>query len=497
MRGIQRYHVLGNGWDDIGYNFLVDKYGQVFEGRYGGVDESVIGAHAQGFNRGSVGVAVLGNYSSVSISSAASIALANLLAWRLDVAHVDPLSTLTYMSTGNPRFAAGVPVFLRAISGHRDTGFTSCPGGALYAQLPVIASNVGELGLPKLYAPRVSGSIGKPVRFTARLSAPLSWTVTVTNHTGTTVGSGSGTGTAVDWTWDSTGAKPDRYSYAISAGPNVRPATGPVGKRLPRLAILQLGAKPIVVSPDGDGVADTTTLSYRLTVPASVQIRLVDANGSALTTLFNGSRPAGTHSFGFAPTAVSDGRYRVQISATSSDGQQTTASAPVVVDRTLSGFDVTPFAFSPNHDGVSDALQFTFLVNVRPLRVKLRILHGAQTVTTVADSVLQPGPQTIPWAPKRLPDGRYRAVLTTSDDLGSQTRARAFVADTTRPRLDAVSFSRRRFRVSEPATISVGGQDVLQVGRAGMFTLAQRPPRGTPIVARDAAGNSSRPLIAR
>ena len=215
VRGIQRYHVLGNGWDDIGYNFLVDKYGQVFEGRYGGVDESVIGAHAQGLNRGSVGVAVLGNYSSVSISSAASIALANLLAWRLDVAHVDPLSTLTYMSTGNPRFAAGVPVFLRAISGHRDTGFTSCPGGALYAQLPVIASNVGELGLPKLYAPRVSGSIGKPVRFTARLSAPLSWTVTVTNHTGTTVGSGSGTGTAVDWTWDSTGAKPDRYSYAI------------------------------------------------------------------------------------------------------------------------------------------------------------------------------------------------------------------------------------------------------------------------------------------
>ena len=62
VRGIQRYHVLGNGWDDIGYNFLVDKYGQIFEGRYGGVDRNVVGAHAQGFNTGSSGIALIGTY---------------------------------------------------------------------------------------------------------------------------------------------------------------------------------------------------------------------------------------------------------------------------------------------------------------------------------------------------------------------------------------------------------------------------------------------------
>src|SRR5258705_92285 len=66
VRGIEVYHVKGNGWNDIGYNFLVDKYGQVFEGRYGGVDKNVIGAHAEGFNTGSAGVAVLGTYGSAA-----------------------------------------------------------------------------------------------------------------------------------------------------------------------------------------------------------------------------------------------------------------------------------------------------------------------------------------------------------------------------------------------------------------------------------------------
>ena len=81
----------GNGWNDIGYNFLVDRFGTVYEGRYGGVDKNVVGAHALGFNRGSVGVAVVGTYTDAAPPQAAMDALTRLLAWRLDLAHVDPL----------------------------------------------------------------------------------------------------------------------------------------------------------------------------------------------------------------------------------------------------------------------------------------------------------------------------------------------------------------------------------------------------------------------
>ena len=104
VRGIELYHVRGNHWNDIGYNFLVDRYGQVFEGRAGGIDRNVIGAQAQGFNTGSVGVALIGNYNTGNVTAAEQKALVSLLAWRLDVAHVDPLGTVDWVSGGNPKY---------------------------------------------------------------------------------------------------------------------------------------------------------------------------------------------------------------------------------------------------------------------------------------------------------------------------------------------------------------------------------------------------------
>src|SRR4029077_7283984 len=226
VRGKEIYQAKGNGEKDIGYNFPVDKYGQVFEGRYGGIDKPVIGAHAEGFNTGSVGVAMLGTYGSGAPPAVARTALANLLAWRLDIAHVDPKSTLTWVSGGNARFASGVPVFIRAVSGHRDTGFTTCPGAALYAQLDAIARQAASDGLPKLYAPSVSGGIGGQVRFRARLSQALPWTVTVADASGAVVATVTGTSQDIDWTWNAATTAPGSYSWTIGAGDTVLPASG-------------------------------------------------------------------------------------------------------------------------------------------------------------------------------------------------------------------------------------------------------------------------------
>src|SRR5205823_10389073 len=117
VRGIETYHVLGNGWDDIGYNFLVDKYGQVFEGRYGGMEKAGVGAHAMGFKLGAVGVALLGNYNGAGLTAAERTSLVKLRARRLDLAHLDPLSQVTRISAGNPEYAKGSVADLRAISG--------------------------------------------------------------------------------------------------------------------------------------------------------------------------------------------------------------------------------------------------------------------------------------------------------------------------------------------------------------------------------------------
>ncbi len=136
--GIARYHRDSNGWNDIGYSFLVDRYGQVFEGRAGGIDQPVIGAHAQGYNSASTGIACIGTFSAEPQSEAGLEALAHLIGWKLSLHGVPTEGTVVVTSRGGAsnRYPSGTPVTLERIPGHRDGDSTSCPGEALYAQLP-------------------------------------------------------------------------------------------------------------------------------------------------------------------------------------------------------------------------------------------------------------------------------------------------------------------------------------------------------------------------
>jgi len=148
--GIAKYHRDTNGWNDIGYNFLVDKYGQVFEGRAGGVDQAVVGAHAQGYNTQSTSVAQVGTFTAAGITPQAMSATAQLLGWKLSLHGVPTQGTVALQSGGGSlnRFPAGTPVIVNRICGHRDGDATSCPGDVLYGQLPELRTRAAALAGP-------------------------------------------------------------------------------------------------------------------------------------------------------------------------------------------------------------------------------------------------------------------------------------------------------------------------------------------------------------
>lgn len=147
VRGIYVYHAQTLGWCDIGYNTLVDKYGQIFEGAYGGLDRAIHGAHAGGFNDSTFGVSMLGLYTGVDPTDVQLEAVSQIVAWKLGNSYRDPRATVTLVSTGGgtSRYPAGTPVNLPAIFAHRDVGNTECPGNNGYAQLPRIRDRVAAL----------------------------------------------------------------------------------------------------------------------------------------------------------------------------------------------------------------------------------------------------------------------------------------------------------------------------------------------------------------
>ncbi len=146
IRGVYAYHVQQLGWKDIGYNFLVDKCGTLYEGRKGGVDRPVLGAHAYGFNSETTGIAVLGTHTETAPPQEASAALARLAGWKLGLGGVDPAGTATLTAGADGKnyagksWAKGDELSFPVIHGHRDGYNTQCPGDALYAQLPTIRS---------------------------------------------------------------------------------------------------------------------------------------------------------------------------------------------------------------------------------------------------------------------------------------------------------------------------------------------------------------------
>ncbi|MDQ4126245.1 MAG: N-acetylmuramoyl-L-alanine amidase [Actinomycetota bacterium] len=190
MRAIYHFHTRTQGWCDVGYNFVVGWDGTIYEGRwarnYGPWEvhssedragRAVAGAHVAGYNSGSVGVSVMGNFSEVQPPPAVRRSLAELLAWEADRHDLKPRGEHTYR---NPE--TGETRRLKYIAGHRDAGYTECPGNFLYAALPAVRKDTAAvMGAGKTTS--VMDADAEPSRVTYGESATVGGTLTLRDET--------------------------------------------------------------------------------------------------------------------------------------------------------------------------------------------------------------------------------------------------------------------------------------------------------------------------
>ncbi|WP_063756401.1 peptidoglycan recognition protein [Streptomyces sp. NRRL S-1824] len=147
LRNLYTGQTRDQGWGDFGYNFLVDRCGNIYEGRAGGVDRPVVGSHTQGFNQGTAGIAAIGTFGrGTKVPAPMEHAIAALAAWKLGLRGVDPRSKVRLTSTNDKsRYPKGTSASFHAISAHRDGFATDCPGEALFARLPAIRDLAARL----------------------------------------------------------------------------------------------------------------------------------------------------------------------------------------------------------------------------------------------------------------------------------------------------------------------------------------------------------------
>ena len=247
MRNLYAYFTKSLNYADMGYNFLVDKYGTIYEGRsgcaVGAVDcdsasVPVQGAHTAGLNINTFGVSAIGNYDVLAPENPGAMveSIASLMAWKLAPYGLDPNATASIMSTdtsGSSKFSAGQTAITQVISAHRDVGKTVCPGRYLYPYMAEIRARATTLLAPVIQgvsvAPTlVNGSGTDSVNVSAIIPANATWSVDVKNAdsgapiqavTGTQVTSGP-----VSYAWDrkdSAGALVPMGRYAVTVNASI------------------------------------------------------------------------------------------------------------------------------------------------------------------------------------------------------------------------------------------------------------------------------------
>jgi SpoIID/LytB domain protein len=237
VRALYAYFTLSLGYSDIAYNFFVDRFGRVYEGRAGGMDQNVLGGHTAGFNQNTFAVSALGNFDvykpTTSEGSAMATAVARLMAWKLALNHADPAATGTLVSNSNAgtsKYGVGETAVVPVISGHRDIGLTACPGQYLESYLPSIRTQtrafMGTQLVSAAVTPSVSPYAAAGVSLTAKATGAVGWKLEVfspclatpiTTVTGSVVAAGTLAATWNQRRADGSAAPPGTYRLVLSA----------------------------------------------------------------------------------------------------------------------------------------------------------------------------------------------------------------------------------------------------------------------------------------
>ncbi len=485
LRGIQRYHVVGRGWTDIGYNYLVDRFGRVYEGRAGGITANVRGAQVAGLNTGSAGIALLGSYGSEAPTAAQLDALASLVAWRLDVAHVDPLGRAHLLSGGSDRFGEGTVVTLDAISGHRDGGFTACPGDEVYRRLPALREAVASVAQLRIFAPLAGPATLDPAvadgrtRFSAALSTPSPWTITIRDAAGAPVRALTGEGDEIEAIWDGlrddgTMAPPRHdLTWEITAGA-ARPAGG--------------GFDDLAAAPTRDLIGDVSVLpigggdyevAWRQFGSASVASAITGTDGALVTSLDPGTRrDGGRRAIRWAAAALGSGTYQLNLRVARADGIAT-ITVPVALRRGVRAVRLSA--------RVVNAKGPELLTLQLQRREEVPVAVRAAGVVVADLPAAPPGKITVAIDAASLSDGRHAVRVRAETKGGSQLVVLPLLVDRTSPRLTGITFRSGilRGRLSEAATLETAGRRrSFAAGRISWRVAAGRTVRVV-----DVAGN--------
>ena len=467
VRAIFAYHTRGLGWSDIGYNFLVDRFGTIYEGRYGGMKRGVVGAQVLGFNRGSTGISVIGNFSGDAPPAAALASLEKLLAWKLKIRSLDPRGTARLRCDASDKYARGARVTFPVIAGHRQANHTECPGNIFYPLLPTVRLEADGRPQPPIvalvkadpgrFSPNGDGALDKTA-LSLSLTKEASWRVELRDAGGKRLDSYGGEGAFAEVTWPGTDA--DGHKYADGVYTAVVSASSALGKAASRTVTIAIDTvapelssavvRPGAFSPNGDGCSDTVRVRYVPAERCSTRVAIVDVGGKVLRRLTdwrsesNAAHSAvwdGEVSSNGTLGAAAEGAYRFAVECRDVAGNTSRKRVGVVLDRTLGFPTATPQTLSPNGDGVNDSTTLGFTLT-RSATVGVAVKLGGKTVRTYRLGSLDAGAHSVVWdganaAGGPLSSSRPSFTVTAKSSLGASSAARELIVDLYRPILSA------------------------------------------------------------